>query len=86
MLAPFAPLIVPFIALHFGWRSSFLAIGGLDVIWLVLWLTTYRDLHSHKWLGSVALVGPPLIAIYVTADGLLHWGWLSSTLLAHGMD
>ena len=143
-----APLMVPFIALHFGWRSSFLATGALDVIWLALWLTTYRDPQSHKrlsagerkyiesdqaahplrrvpylallrrkpawafligkfltdpvwwfylyWLPGflnrrygldLSHLGPPLIAIYVTADvGSIGGGWLSSTLLARGMD
>lgn len=45
-----APLMVPFVALHFGWRSSFLFTGGLDVIWLVLWLSFYRPPSEHKLL------------------------------------
>ncbi len=47
-----APLMVPIVALHFGWRASFLATGGLDVLWLVLWLTTYRVPSKNKWLSS----------------------------------
>ena len=38
--AVIAPLLVPVVALHFGWRASFLATGGLDVLWLVLWFST----------------------------------------------
>lgn len=45
-----APLMVPFVAAHFGWRSSFLFTGGLDVIWLVLWLSFYRPPNQHKLL------------------------------------
>lgn len=143
-----APLLVPFVALHFGWRASFLATGGLDVLWLVLWVTTYRTPNRNKWLSaaerqyiqsdggaevtrrvpySVLLrtrpawafllgkfmtdpvwwfylywlpgflnrkygldlshLGPPLIAIYLAADvGSIGGGWLSSTLLARGME
>jgi MFS transporter, ACS family, hexuronate transporter len=45
-----APLMVPVIAAHFGWRSSFLFTGGLDVVWLVLWLSFYRPPREHKLL------------------------------------
>ncbi|MDE3198757.1 MAG: MFS transporter [Acidobacteriota bacterium] len=43
-----APLMVPVIAAHFGWRSSFLFTGGLDVIWLIVWLSFYRRPAEHK--------------------------------------
>jgi MFS transporter, ACS family, aldohexuronate transporter len=46
-----APLMVPFIAQHFGWRSSFFATGGLDALWLVLWFTTYHLPRETKWLS-----------------------------------
>jgi ACS family hexuronate transporter-like MFS transporter len=45
-----APLLVPFVAAHFGWRSSFLFTGGLDLVWLVLWLSFYRKPSEHKLL------------------------------------
>lgn len=143
-----APLLVPFVAEHFGWRSSFLATGGLDILWLALWLTTYRIPSQNKWLSpaerafiesdggveptrrvpyklmlhtraawafllgkfmtdpvwwfylfwlpgflnrkyglDLSHLGPPLIAIYLAADvGSIGGGWLSSKLLASGMD
>src|SRR6266404_5931264 len=37
-----APVTVPLIDLHFGWRWAFLLTGITDVIWLVCWLTWYR--------------------------------------------
>lgn len=142
-----APLMVPVIALHFGWRASFLATGGLDVLWLILWLTTYRTPQRQKWLSAgernyieadrvettkrvpyaqllgkraawafllgkfltdpvwwfylywlpgflnrkyaldLSHVGAPLIVIYLMADvGSIGGGWISSKLLARGMD
>ena len=42
--------MVPVVAAHFGWRSSFLFTGGLDVVWLVLWLSFYRKPREHKLL------------------------------------
>jgi len=47
-----APLIVPIVALHFGWRSSFLATGVLDAVWLALWLTTYRPPKENRFLSK----------------------------------
>lgn len=45
-----APLMVPVVAAHFGWRASFIFTGGLDVIWLILWLSFYRKPSEHKLL------------------------------------
>lgn len=47
-----APLMVPVVAAHFGWRSSFLFTGALDVVWLVLWLSFYRRPSEHKLLTA----------------------------------
>lgn len=47
-----APLLVPFIALRFGWRSSFFATGGLDLLWIVVWLSTYRAPEQNKLLSA----------------------------------
>jgi len=45
-----APLMVPVVAAHFGWRASFVFTGGLDVIWLLVWLSFYRRPSEHKLL------------------------------------
>jgi ACS family hexuronate transporter-like MFS transporter len=47
-----APLMVPFVALHFGWRSAFLATGGLDLLWLAAWLSFYRQPAQHPNLSA----------------------------------
>jgi ACS family hexuronate transporter-like MFS transporter len=47
-----APLAVPIVAAHFGWRASFIFTGGLDVIWLVFWLGFYHKPSRHKLLTS----------------------------------
>jgi ACS family hexuronate transporter-like MFS transporter len=41
------PLIVPWIAVHLGWRSAFLLTGGLGFAWLILWLLLYRKPEQH---------------------------------------
>ena len=37
-----APLIVPWIALTYGWRAAFILIGLLGFIWIPIWLFLYR--------------------------------------------
>jgi MFS transporter, ACS family, hexuronate transporter len=41
------PLLVPWIALHLGWRWAFLFTGALGFVWLALWLTWYRRPEEH---------------------------------------
>src|SRR5947207_435072 len=40
------PLIVPLIALNWGWRWAFVVTGSLGFLWLFLWLALYRS-PSH---------------------------------------
>ena len=36
------PAVVPWIALHYGWRTAFFLTGGVGGLWIVLWLVAYR--------------------------------------------
>ena len=47
-----AALAVPVVATHFGWRASFIFTGGLDIVWLVTWLSFYRRPAEHKLLTA----------------------------------
>jgi MFS transporter, ACS family, aldohexuronate transporter len=38
-----APLVVPYLALHYGWRSAFIATGAIGFLWLILWAVCYRE-------------------------------------------
>jgi ACS family hexuronate transporter-like MFS transporter len=38
-----APAIVPWIALHYGWRMAFILAGIAGLCWLALWLPFYKD-------------------------------------------
>lgn len=40
------PLLVPWIALTWGWRWAFVIVGSLGFLWLVLWLALYRSASS----------------------------------------
>lgn len=41
--AVFAPPVVAWVALHWGWRQAFVLTGSLGFLWLLLWLLTYRS-------------------------------------------
>lgn len=38
-----APLLIPFIAYHYGWQWAFILTGALGFIWLFFWFTTYKN-------------------------------------------
>lgn len=50
-----APLIVPFIAIHYGWQMTFIITGSLGFIWIGFWLWIYKPPQEHPDLGSEEL-------------------------------
>ena len=50
-----APLVVPFIAIKYGWQWAFIITGTLGFIWLAFWLTTYRRPEEHPRLSVAEL-------------------------------
>ena len=60
-----APLVVPYLALHFGWRSAFVATGAVGFVWLAVWALCYREPTSAEKILLRAgeeeeTAGPPL--------------------------
>jgi ACS family hexuronate transporter-like MFS transporter len=53
--AVIAPLTVPWIAIHYGWRWAFLSTGLLDLVWLACWLTTYHKPEDQPRLSRAEL-------------------------------
>ncbi len=47
-----AAIIVPWIAIAFGWRYAFVQSGILGIIWLVAWLTVYHPLDRHPRVST----------------------------------
>jgi len=50
-----APLTVPWIAIHWGWRWAFILTGVLGFIWVALWLVFYRKPEDHPRLSQAEL-------------------------------
>lgn len=47
-----AAVMVPWLAIIFGWRFAFLMAGTLGFLWLGIWLHFYRSLETHPRLGA----------------------------------
>jgi len=45
--AVLTPILVPWIALTWGWRWAFIATGALGFVWLLAWLAIYREPERH---------------------------------------
>ncbi len=54
--ATLAPLAVPFVAVHYGWRYAFLLTGIFSALWLVCWLMIYRPPQQHPRVSKSELV------------------------------
>lgn len=73
-----APLVVPWVALHFGWRASFLVTGTFSAIWIVWWSVKYRKpREAMDWSRGAPVVPPsgPLLAWWKLLGYRQTWGF-----------
>ena len=49
------PLVVPWIAVTYGWYEAFIITGLIGFIWLVFWLAMYRKPEEHPRLSKAEL-------------------------------
>lgn len=50
-----APLVVPWLALNWGWQSAFIVTGLAGLIWLFFWIPIYRRPAEHPTLSKEEL-------------------------------
>jgi len=50
-----APITAPWIAVNFGWPWAFVAMAGIGVVWIVLWLSVYRRPEEHPRVSAAEL-------------------------------
>ena len=75
--ATIGPLVLPWIALRFGWQYAFLFTGIFSVFWIVSWLTLYRSPQDDPRLSPAELA-------YILSDPAEPNIWLAwSNLLTH---
>lgn len=49
------PATVPVIADHFGWRSTFVIIGGAGIVWLLFWLWLFTTPEKSRFVSAQEL-------------------------------
>ncbi len=47
-----APILVPWIAAHWGWQWAFIGIGAIGFIWLIFWIVLYEIPSRNKNLNA----------------------------------
>ena len=50
-----APLVVPWIALTWGWQEAFVFTGAIGFLWLIAWWFIYERPEAHKKLSKAEL-------------------------------
>ena len=50
-----APLIVPWVTIHYGWHAAFLVTGIFSATWILLWFLKYRKPAEHLTLQAAEL-------------------------------
>lgn len=50
-----APVLAPFLFVHFGWQSVFVATGLAGLLWVLLWWPVYRSPREHGRLSATEL-------------------------------
>jgi ACS family hexuronate transporter-like MFS transporter len=50
-----APIVVPWLTVHYGWQAAFIVTGSLSALWLIPWLIIYRPPHGHPRLSRAEL-------------------------------
>lgn len=51
-----APLTVPWMALQWGWQSTFIGVGAIGFLWLILWFLFYDSPENQKRISAEELV------------------------------
>lgn len=73
-----APLVVPWVTIHYGWHAAFLVTGCFSALWIVWWFLNYRKPADHP-----TLTGAELRFIYQEAAAQMGPSVPWKRLLAH---
>jgi MFS transporter, ACS family, hexuronate transporter len=70
-----APSIVPWVALHFGWRAAFLTTGLFSAAWIVWWSISYRTPCAILSSGQVETEPSPAFHWWKLLAFRQTWGF-----------
>jgi ACS family hexuronate transporter-like MFS transporter len=73
------PLLVPWIALRWGWQWAFIATGALGALWLLFWIPFYRDVGTR---GAPAAAGGQKVRWLKLFGYRQTWAFMTGKLLA----
>jgi ACS family hexuronate transporter-like MFS transporter len=79
-----APFIVPWVALHFGWRAAFLVTGVFSATWIVWWSIRYRKpQETMDWTRGEVVAPPagPAMAWWRLLGYRQTWGFMLGKFL-----
>jgi ACS family hexuronate transporter-like MFS transporter len=84
-----APLMVPVIAVTWGWQAAFLFTGVLSAAWIVVWLLMYRTPEQQPALSSAELAhirsDPPEPAVKIPWARILRhrqaWAFVAAKFI-----
>ena len=71
------PLLVPWIALTWGWQWAFVATGALGLLWLALWFALYRD--ASRTREEQQAQRPPLTRLFARRQ---TWAFIVGKFMA----
>jgi ACS family hexuronate transporter-like MFS transporter len=78
MGAIITPLLVPWIALRWGWQWAFVGTGALGLLWLLLWIPLYRNAPRDRD-ASVANAKVPWVSLFGHRQ---TWAFIVGKLMA----
>lgn len=84
-----APLLVPIIAMTWGWQAAFLFTGVLSAAWLAVWLLTYKSPEQQPALSAAELAhirsDPPEPSVKVPWSRILRhrqaWAFVAAKFM-----
>ncbi len=53
--AVFAPLVVPWLTISYGWQMAFIVTGAIGFIWVIFWWLLYEKPELHKRISKSEL-------------------------------
>jgi ACS family hexuronate transporter-like MFS transporter len=93
MAAIITPLVVPPLALHFGWQSAFIWTGGMGMLLLVAWVPLYRQPEKHPLVSeqelALILSDPPQSAVKMPWSEVIQhrqaWVFIAGKMFTDGI-